>query len=92
MKLLNEIFGHVISTNLWPPHSPDLTPPDFYLWGAAKSAVHHDLPHMLNDLKNAITVYLRNISHEDLQKMFPNKTKWVQACINARGNHFQHPL
>jgi hypothetical protein len=26
--------------NLWPPRSPDLTPPDFYLWWAAKSAVY----------------------------------------------------
>jgi hypothetical protein len=32
MKLLNEIFGEcVISGNLWPLRSPDLTPPDFYL-------------------------------------------------------------
>jgi hypothetical protein len=26
VKLLNEILGRVISTNLWPPRSPDLTP------------------------------------------------------------------
>jgi hypothetical protein len=93
MKLLNEIFGeHVISTNLRPPHSPDLTPPDFYLWGAAKSAVYRDRPRMLNDLKTAITAYIRNISQADLQKVFVNKIKWVQACIKARGHHFQHLL
>jgi hypothetical protein len=39
----------------WPPCSPDLTPPDFYLWGAAKSAVYCDRLHMLNELKTAIT-------------------------------------
>ena len=35
MKLLNEIFGErVISRNFCgPPCSPDLTPPEFYLWG-----------------------------------------------------------
>jgi hypothetical protein len=33
MKILNEIFGErVISRNLRPPRSPDLTPLDFYLW------------------------------------------------------------
>jgi hypothetical protein len=43
MEPLNEIFGErVISRNLWPPRSPDLTPPDFYLWGAAKFAVCRD--------------------------------------------------
>jgi hypothetical protein len=28
----------------------------------------------------------------DLQKMFANKIKRVQACIDARGHHFQHLL
>jgi hypothetical protein len=49
MKFLNEIFReHVISRNLWPPHLPDITPPDFYLWRAAKSAVYRDCPCTLN--------------------------------------------
>jgi len=45
--------------------------------------------HMLNELKTAITAYIRNISQEDLQKVFKNKIKGVQACIDARGHHFQ---
>jgi hypothetical protein len=55
MKFLTEIFGErVISRNVWPPRSPDLTPPDFYLWGAAKSAVYRDRPRTLTELKPAI--------------------------------------
>ena len=47
-QLLNEFFGERgISRNLWPSRSPDLTPPDFYLWGAAKSAVYRDHPRTL---------------------------------------------
>jgi hypothetical protein len=60
MKLLNEIFGE---------RSPDLTPPDFYPWGAAKSAVYRDRPRTLNELKTAITAYIRNISQAGLQKV-----------------------
>ena len=52
---------------------------DFYLWGAAKSAVYRDRPGKLNELKTEITVYIRNISQADLQKVFANKIKWVQA-------------
>jgi hypothetical protein len=37
----------------------------FYLWGAAKSAVYHDRPHTLSELKTAITAYVRNISQAD---------------------------
>jgi len=91
MKILNEIFGeHVISRNLWPPRAPDLTPPGFYVWGAAKSAVYCDCPCKLNELKTAITTYIRNITQADMQKVFANKIKTVQACIDTRGHHFQH--
>jgi hypothetical protein len=89
MTLLNEIFGErFISRNLWPLRLPDLTLPDFSLWGAAKSVVYRDRPRKLNELKVAITAYIRNISQADLQKVFANKIKRVQACIDARGHHF----
>jgi hypothetical protein len=70
----------------------DLTPPDFYMWGAAKSAMYHDRPRTLNELKTAITAFIRNISLADLQKVFANKIKHVQACIDALGHHFHHLL
>jgi hypothetical protein len=93
MKLLNEIFGEcVICRNLRLLRSPELTPSDFYLWEAAKSAVYCDHPRTLNELKTIITVFIRNISQADLQKVFANKIKRVQACIDARGHHFQHLL
>jgi hypothetical protein len=58
----------------------DLTPPDFYLWGAAKSAVYRDRPRTLNK-------YIRNISQADMQKLFANKIRRVQSRIDARGHH-----
>jgi len=39
-----------------------------------------------------ITVCVRNISQADLQKMFGNKLKRVQACMDARGHHYKHLL
>jgi hypothetical protein len=51
------------------------------LW--RKSAVYCDRPRTLNELKTAITVFIRNISQADLQKVFANKIKRVQACIDA---------
>jgi hypothetical protein len=55
-------------------------------------AVYCDRPSMLNELKMAITAYIRNTSQADLQKVFVNKIKRVQACTYARGHHFQHLL
>jgi hypothetical protein len=54
--------------------------------------VCRDRQRTLNELKTAITAYIRNISQADLQKVFANTIKRVQACIDARGHHFQHVL
>jgi hypothetical protein len=83
---------HVISRNLRPSRSPDLTPQDFYLQGAAQSAVYRDRPRTLNELKTAIPANIRNISQADLQKMFGNKIKRVELGIDVRGHHFQQLL
>jgi hypothetical protein len=71
---------------------PDVTPSDFYLWGAAKSGVYRDRPSTLNELKTAIIAYKRNISQSALQKVFASEIKRGYACIDARGHHFQYIL
>jgi Na+/phosphate symporter len=57
---------------------------------AHRNAVYRDRPRTLNDLKTAITAYMRNISQADLQKVFVNRMKRVQACIDACSHHFKH--
>jgi hypothetical protein len=57
-----------------------------------RNAVYRDRPRTLHELKTAITAFIRNISQADLQKVFANKTKRVQTCIDARGHHFQQLL
>ena len=48
LRFLEETFSNrIISRGLWPARSPDLTPPDFYLWGALKGKVYKSNPHTL---------------------------------------------
>jgi hypothetical protein len=54
--------------------------------------VYRDSPHTLNELKAVISAFIWNISQADLQKVFANKIKRVQACVDAREHHFQHLL
>jgi hypothetical protein len=62
MTLLRDVFGdRMISKDVWPPRSPDFTPPDYYLWGAMKGAVYKDNPHTLLELREAIVNFTRNI-------------------------------
>ena len=58
----------------------------------SKSAVYRDHPRILDELKTAIPAYIRNVSQADLPKVFVNKIKRVQTCIDARGHHFQRLL
>ena len=41
MAEIQTFFGdRVISKGLWPPRSPDLTPPDYFLWGYLRGRVY----------------------------------------------------
>ena len=42
----------IISKALWPPRSPDLSPPDFFLWGALKGNANK--PRTIQELENNI--------------------------------------
>jgi 23S rRNA maturation-related 3'-5' exoribonuclease YhaM len=50
---------------------------------------YRDSPRTLNELKTAITAYIRSIAQADLQRVFANKIKRIQAYIDARGRHFK---
>ena len=51
----------------WPPHSPDLTAPDSFLWGYLKSKVYSRRPVDLNALQQTIRDKIANISEESLR-------------------------
>jgi len=53
------ISDRVISKGLWPPRSPDLTPPDCYLWGYLKGTVYQNKPRTIDALKANITKKFR---------------------------------
>jgi len=61
------------------------------LWRVAKrlSYIQYARCLKVNELKTAITAFIRNVSQADLQNVFANKIKRVQAFIDARGHHFQ---
>ena len=55
MHFLREFFGErIISKGLWPPRSPDLSFPDFFLWGYLQGKVYKNTPHTLEELKRYI--------------------------------------
>jgi hypothetical protein len=79
-----------ISRDIWPPRSPDLNPPEFFLWEAMKASVYIENYHIFHHLKEDINHFIRNILHPALVRVFANKMKSLDACLQARCAHFQH--
>jgi hypothetical protein len=43
-KIESFFEDRIISKGLWPPRSPDLTPPDLFLWGILEGRVYGNRP------------------------------------------------
>jgi hypothetical protein len=93
MAYLESVFpGRLISKRLWPPRSPDLSPPDFFLWGHLKDTVYSNHPHALQELQANIQRTVDRISTGTLQNVFANMIRRVHLCEERDGGHFQHLL
>jgi hypothetical protein len=93
MELLKQFFDvRIISKNLWPPRSPDLTHPDYFLWGYLKQVVYSNRPQTIEELKQNIEVAISNISQETLKNVVRNIVTCVNTCYAENGGHFQHLL
>ena len=82
----------IISKALWPPRSPDLSPPDFFLWDALKGKAYANKPRTIQELENNIRREIAAISEDVLQAAFANMKRRVQLCLDSGGELFQHLL
>ena len=90
---IQSFFGdRVISKGLWPPLSPDLTPPDYFLWGYLKWRVYHNKPRAIDALKANITEEIQAVTADVLARTFQNMARRVQSCLDENGGHFRHML
>jgi hypothetical protein len=71
---------------------PDLSPPDFFLWGHLKDAVYSNHPHTLQELQANIQRTVDRVSTGTLQNVFANMIRRVHLCEESNGGHFQHLL
>ena len=89
MVILHEFFGeNLISKGLWPPRSPDLTSPDFFLWSYLKDTVYRSNPRDLKQLKMNITRAIEEVNEGTLRTVAWNMAKRVDKCIEMNGHHF----
>ena len=70
---LNESMTEIERKALWPSRSPDLSPPDFFLWGALKGKTYANKPRTIQGMENNIRPEIAAISEDVLQATFANE-------------------
>ena len=73
----------------WPARSPDLTPPDFFLWGVLKDLVYGENPRTLPELRQTIISKFDTIDRELCQKVCRSVGSRLQLCIEHNGENFE---
>jgi len=93
IDLLRKTFGErIISRNAdfsWPPRSPDLTAPDYFLWGYLKDRVYANKPNTIEALKHNIAHEVRAIQPEILKKVMEHAVKRAVLCQEENGGHLR---
>ena len=90
---IQSFFGDcIISKGLWSPHSPDLTLPDYFLWGYLKRRVYQNKPRTIDAFKVDITEEIQAVTVDILARTFQNMACEVQSCLDVNIGHFQHML
>ena len=71
----------------WPPRSPDLTVPDFFLWGYLKIKVYASKPKTIDELESNIRAEIAAITSEMLANVMQNARKRAAFCVSNGGGH-----
>jgi hypothetical protein len=91
MAYLESAFpGRLISTRLWPPRSPDLSPhqTSFFKGASQGYCVFKSSTHTLQELQANIQRTVDRILTGTLQNVFANMIRRVHLCEERNGGHF----
>lgn len=73
----------------WPSRSPDLSPCDFYLWGAIKNRVYETRPQNMDDLKSRIKKAFEEITSDTSRLVLDSYVKRLRKCVIVSGAHVE---
>jgi hypothetical protein len=91
MALLRDLFPNRLISCFgdltWPSCSPDLTAPDYFLWGYLKEKVFANRLHTIDELKTVIHHEIHAIPRDMLQCVMDAFMRRLQQCIHVAGGH-----
>ena len=77
------------SEHAWPAHSPDLSPLDYWFWGAIESVIYIQKPNSIPALKRMVNEAARAISEDEVRRAVANFNRRVRFCASHNGGYFE---
>jgi histone-lysine N-methyltransferase SETMAR len=88
-RVVEYLAQHKVATLPQPPYSPDLAPPDFFLFPRIKSTLKGKHHGSVETVQQAVTRELNSIPVPAFLEAYENwKTRW-QQCVDAEGCYFE---
>jgi inhibitor of nuclear factor kappa-B kinase subunit alpha len=78
-----------ISTEEWPPYSPDLNPMDYSVWSILEARACAKPHKNLESLRQSLLREWAKIPVQELRAICENFPKRLRLCIKAKGGHFE---
>ena len=84
INLMRTVFeNQIISRNSdvnWPPRSCDLTPLDYFLWGAVSDKCYANHPETIEALKHEIKVAIHGTEAQTIENVL-KKLSWLNGIL-----------
>ena len=77
----------LISSQEWPPYSPDLNPMDYSVWSILETRACAKPHKSLESLRQSLLREWKKISPEEVRTIVQNFSTRLSLCIKARGGH-----
>jgi transposase len=82
-------FPNFISSEEWPPYSPDLNPLDYSIWSILEAKACAKSHASVDALKVSLRAAWEAISVETLRIVCDDFPRRLVACVKAKGGHFE---
>ncbi|KAJ4432633.1 hypothetical protein ANN_21256 [Periplaneta americana] len=93
LEVIGLLVGARVDTIVvWSARSPDLTPLDFILWGWMKEKVYQTEIASREELVAKINTAAMEIHQHGMDNVQRDVSRRAEACVRARGGHFEHLL
>ena len=91
IDLLRTVFeNRIIKRNSdvsWPAQSCDLTPLDYFLWGAVEDKCYANHEEAIEAVKHGIEMAIHGIEAQTIENLLKNWVDRMRYCKAGRGNH-----